>query len=107
MVSNSRVLVTVITLCFEAKDFKLLNEHIVLLSKKHGLLKQAVVKMVQQAMTFMDQTPDLKTKLELIDTLRTVTEGKVGHLFPRIAAGAFRIASTSESVSLLNLLLNI
>ena len=33
--------------------------------------------MVQEAMTYIDNTPDLKTKLELIDTLRTVTEGKV------------------------------
>jgi len=28
-------------------------------------------------MSYIDKTPDLKTKLELIDTLRTVTEGKV------------------------------
>ena len=33
--------------------------------------------MVQETMTYIDSTPDLKTKLELIDTLRTVTEGKV------------------------------
>ena len=33
--------------------------------------------MVQEAMTYIDNTPDPKSKLELIDTLRTVTEGKV------------------------------
>ena len=33
--------------------------------------------MVQETMNYIDNTPDLKSKLELIDTLRTVTEGKV------------------------------
>ena len=33
--------------------------------------------MIQEAFTYVEQTPDLETKLELIDTLRTVTAGKV------------------------------
>lgn len=33
--------------------------------------------MVQEAMTYLDSTPNMETKLELIDTLRTVTDGKV------------------------------
>lgn len=33
--------------------------------------------MVQVAMSFLDQTPDMDTKMGLIETLRTVTEGKV------------------------------
>lgn len=28
-------------------------------------------------MSYLDSTPDMETKLELIDTLRTVTDGKV------------------------------
>jgi 26S proteasome regulatory subunit N5 len=54
-----------------------LNEQIVLLSKKHGQLKAATSKMIQEAMSYLDSTPDMETKLELIDTLRTVTDGKV------------------------------
>ena len=38
---------------------------------------QAVTKMIQEAFTYVEQTPDLETKLKLIDTLRTVTAGKV------------------------------
>nr|CAG8434220.1 15003_t:CDS:2 [Entrophospora candida] len=38
---------------------------------------KAIIKMVQEVMTYFDNTPDKTTKLELIDTLRTVTEGKV------------------------------
>lgn len=33
--------------------------------------------MVQEAMSYLDSTPNMETKLELIDTLRTVTDGKV------------------------------
>jgi 26S proteasome regulatory subunit N5 len=33
--------------------------------------------MVQVVMTFLDETPDLDTKLSIIETLRTVTEGKI------------------------------
>jgi len=29
-------------------------------------------------MGFLDETPNLETKLSVIETLRTVTEGKVG-----------------------------
>lgn len=64
-------------MCYEVKDWKLLNEQIVLLSKKHGQLKAATSKMIQEAMSYLDSTPDMETKLELIDTLRTVTDGKV------------------------------
>lgn len=48
-----------------------------LLSKKHGQLKQATTNMVQVVMSFLDATPDLATKLTVIETLRTVTEGKI------------------------------
>ncbi|KAG1468416.1 hypothetical protein G6F56_003844 [Rhizopus delemar] len=75
--STGRILVQVVKLCYEVKDWKLLNEQIVLLSKKHGQLKNATSKMVQEAMTYLDSTPNMETKLELIDTLRTVTDGKI------------------------------
>ena len=40
-------------------------------------LLQAVATMVEECCRFVDQTPNLETKLKLIDTLRTVSEGKV------------------------------
>ncbi|KAH0004274.1 PCI-domain-containing protein, partial [Aureobasidium melanogenum] len=75
--STSRLIVAIVTICKEAKDWPLLNEQIQLLSKKHGQLKQAITKMVQVSMDFIDDTPNLETKLSLIETLRTVTEGKI------------------------------
>ncbi|KAI7853733.1 PCI domain-containing protein [Circinella umbellata] len=75
--STSRILVQVVKLCRESQDWKLLNEEIVLLSKKHGQLKVATTKMIQEAFSYLDNTPNMEVKLELIDTLRTVTEGKI------------------------------
>jgi predicted nuclease with TOPRIM domain len=54
-----------------------MNEHIVTLSKRRSQLKQAITKMVQEAYELVEKTPDLDTKLKLIETLRNVTTGKV------------------------------
>ncbi|CAO2826131.1 unnamed protein product [Amaranthus hypochondriacus] len=67
----------ILQLCFEASAWKTLNDQIVLLSKRRGQLKQAVTAMVQQAMQYIDQTPDLDTRIELIKTLNSVSAGKI------------------------------
>lgn len=77
LATTSRALVATVTACKDAGDWSMLNEQTLLLSKKHGQLKQAITKMVQTVMGFLDDTPDLDTKLSVIETLRTVTEGKV------------------------------
>ena len=77
LASTSRLLVAIVTICKDAGDWALLNEQTQLLSKKHGQLKQAITKMVQVVMGFLDDTPNLETKLSVIETLRTVTEGKI------------------------------
>ncbi|TMW90405.1 hypothetical protein EJD97_015724 [Solanum chilense] len=69
--------IDILQLCFEARAWTTLNEQIVLLSKRRGQLKQAVQAMVQQAMQYIDQTPDLETKIELIKTLNNVAAGKI------------------------------
>ncbi|KAF3822467.1 hypothetical protein GH733_007841, partial [Mirounga leonina] len=77
MVSTSRILVAVVKMCYEAKEWDLLNENIILLSKRRSQLKQAVAKMVQQCCTHVEEITDLPVKLQLIDTLRMVTEEKI------------------------------
>ncbi|KAI9733307.1 MAG: hypothetical protein M1834_003391 [Cirrosporium novae-zelandiae] len=77
LASTSRLLVAVVTLCKEGGDWNLLDEQILLLSKKHGQLKQAITKMVQVVMEFLDDSPSMDAKLATIETLRTVTEGKI------------------------------
>lgn len=78
--TTSRVLLAIVTICKNGGDWPLMNEQVILLSKKHGQLKQAITKMVQAVMGFLDDTPDQNTKLQVIETLRTVTEGKVSSL---------------------------
>ncbi|KAH8754028.1 PCI domain-containing protein [Hyaloscypha finlandica] len=77
LASTSRILVAIVTLSKDSGDWSLLNEQVLLLSKKHGQLKQAITKMVQVVMGFLDSAPKLETKLSTIETLRTVTEGKI------------------------------
>ncbi|KAI9660843.1 MAG: hypothetical protein M1829_006453 [Trizodia sp. TS-e1964] len=75
--STSRLLIAIVSICKEAGDWSLLNEQVLLTSKKHGQLKQAITKMVQVVMGFLEDTPNLDTKLSVIESLRTVTEGKI------------------------------
>ncbi|KAI4365483.1 hypothetical protein MLD38_021464 [Melastoma candidum] len=67
----------ILDLCFKGNAWKTLNDQIVLLSKRRGQLKQAVTAMVQQALEYIDQTPDLETRIELIKTLNSVAAGKI------------------------------
>ena len=66
-------------LCYDARNYALLNSSITTLSKKHGQFKASTQAMVEQAMGWLD---DIRTRegdekwLELIETLRAVTEGK-------------------------------
>eukprot|EP00252_Welwitschia_mirabilis_P004341 TRINITY_DN14671_c0_g1_i1.p1 TRINITY_DN14671_c0_g1~~TRINITY_DN14671_c0_g1_i1.p1 ORF type:complete len:145 (-),score=30.64 TRINITY_DN14671_c0_g1_i1:39-473(-) len=76
-----KAVVAIVQLCYEAHAWKTLNEQITLLSKKRAQLKQAVTAMVQQAMQYIDGTPDLDTKIELIKTLNNVSTGKARFLF--------------------------
>ena len=47
MHSTSKILVAIVQMCHEAKEWTTLNEHLILLSKKRSQLKAAVTKMVQ------------------------------------------------------------
>jgi 26S proteasome regulatory subunit N5 len=69
--------VAIVKLCFEAKNYKLLNENIVLLSKRRSQIKQSITKMIEECCGYVDLFPDKPTQLEFIDTLRSITAGKV------------------------------
>ncbi|KAG9144674.1 hypothetical protein Leryth_024402 [Lithospermum erythrorhizon] len=76
----------IIQLCFDGQAWKVLNDQIVVLSKRRGQLKQAVQAMVQQAMQYIDQTPNDETKIELIKTLNTIyVEIERARLIKRLA----------------------
>jgi 26S proteasome regulatory subunit N5 len=75
-IGNGQILVHIANICF-GHSIDLLVEHLTVLSKKHGFLKQAVTKMMQQTLLFVDKVTDQTLKMKLIDTIRTVTEGKI------------------------------
>jgi len=77
MMSSARILVAIVQIIYDVKKWDLLNEYISVLAKKRSQSKQAIVKMVQECVIYVDQTPDKETKIKLIDTLRVVTEGKI------------------------------
>lgn len=75
--ATPRVCVAILDVLHSVKDWKGLNEHIVLLSKRRAQLKQAIAAMVKEAMKYVDTAPSLEVKTELIETLNNVTSGKI------------------------------
>ncbi|RSH89355.1 hypothetical protein EHS25_002467 [Saitozyma podzolica] len=108
MSSTATLLSLLARLCWEGSDLDLLNAQLVAMSKKHGQLKEAVVRMVDEAMTYL---PDLRKKkdageyksgkdrwLELVKTLRDITEGKIYLELPR-ARLTVMLSSYHETLS--------
>ncbi|KAI0347847.1 PCI-domain-containing protein [Trametopsis cervina] len=86
LTSTTRLVTEICQLSYNARNFTALNQNIQLLSKKHGQLKAAIQAMVELVIGWL---PDVKEKdgvekwLELIETLRSVTEGKIFLETPR------------------------
>lgn len=74
--STTRVAKTIIALCFEARDLTALNNNLVLLSKRRGQIKTAIQEIVRAGITYLDELEG-DSKMSLINTLRTITEGKI------------------------------
>jgi 26S proteasome regulatory subunit N5 len=80
LASTTRLIKAAIERCYEARDYDLLNSSITVLSKKHGQLKVAIQAMVEQVMGWLDEIKKREGTekwLQLVETLRGVTEGKV------------------------------
>lgn len=67
----------ILRLCWRAKDLKALNANILVLAKRRGQLKSVLVDVVREAMKYVEELAVKEDKVELITTLRTVSEGKV------------------------------
>ncbi|KAG6817714.1 hypothetical protein H0H87_004505 [Tephrocybe sp. NHM501043] len=84
--STTRLVKAAVEHCYNAHDFTLLNSTISVLSKKHGQLKAAVQAIVELSIGWLD---DIKKAhgvpkwLEVVETLRGVTEGKIFLETPR------------------------
>ena len=68
--------------CWQCKDFKAINEHLVILTKRRAQLQKVIESVIQQGARFVKEvdvsTPAGEEKQrELIETLRTVSSGKM------------------------------
>lgn len=80
MSSTTKLVKAVCQLAYDAREYTSLNSSINALSKKHGQLKGAVQAMVELSIEWLDeikQQDSVEKWLELVETLRAVTEGKV------------------------------
>ena len=87
MPSTAALLTLLVRLCWEQGNLDQLNAQATVMSKKHGQLKEAVVRMVDTAMEYLPVLKSQKDEgkfrggkdrwLELVQTLRDITEGKV------------------------------
>ncbi|POW19845.1 hypothetical protein PSHT_04212 [Puccinia striiformis] len=74
--STSRLLLHIVTIVYDSKDIPGLCLQVHQLARKHGQLRQATTTMVEKVMTFLDQL-DQENKINLINSLREVTDGKI------------------------------
>ncbi|KAI0706150.1 PCI-domain-containing protein [Cytidiella melzeri] len=84
--STTRLVKEIAQLTYDARNYTLLNHNIQVLSKKHGQLKaviQAVVELVMGWLQEIKERDGTERWLELIETLRSVTEGKIFLETPR------------------------
>ena len=83
MKSTTRLVKEASELCYKARNLEFLNSNISTLSKKHGQLKASIQALVEQAMGWLEDIRKTEGKekwLELIETLRNVTEGKARNI---------------------------
>ena len=76
-VATPRLCVAILAVLRQANDWQGICEHVILLSKRRAQLKQAIGAVVREAMSYIDETPDVKTKTQLIETLNEVASGKI------------------------------
>ncbi|KAJ2002699.1 proteasome regulatory particle subunit [Coemansia thaxteri] len=92
LASTSQLLIRIVEVCGDSGSWTLLEQEVAAMAKKHGQLKQAIARMVQRAMEFVDKTPDEQTRVEVIEALRTVTEGKIHVEVERARLTRMRVA---------------
>ncbi|XP_065314683.1 26S proteasome non-ATPase regulatory subunit 12-like isoform X2 [Gordionus sp. m RMFG-2023] len=77
MISTSRILISIVKICFDSQKWDLLNENLKALTKRRNQLKQAITNLIQEVCTYVDKIENQQIKLKLIDTIREATAGKL------------------------------
>ncbi|KAI3403582.2 RPN5 [Candida oxycetoniae] len=82
LASSKRVLSKIVTTLVDNNDWEYLNDLITILSKKHGQLKSSIQAFIQDVIKQLDKLneshpQELATKVNLIETIRVVTDKKI------------------------------
>jgi len=76
--STSKLAVGIVRLCYNSRDWQALNNYLQVLAKRRGQLRTVIQDFVKEAMTYLDdQSTPMDKRMELLDTLRNITEGKM------------------------------
>lgn len=79
---SKRIITEIVSTLVNNDDWPALDELVTILSKKHGQMKTAIQVMIQQVISHLDKLHNdnekqLKQKIALIETIRTVTDKKI------------------------------
>merc|ERR1712130_292770 len=77
MPSTKELAHAILQLLRDCNQWKLLNTHISMLCKRRAQLKKVMQQVIQDGVKFVEETWDQETKIELIETIRTVSSGKL------------------------------
>jgi 26S proteasome regulatory subunit N5 len=72
-----QVCLQIIRLCRSKNDWEKLNSYISIISKRRAQSRFAIAAVVEESMNYIEQSPSLEIKVELIKTLKEVCEGKI------------------------------
>eukprot|EP01095_Lingulamoeba_sp_RSL-Kostka_P017777 TRINITY_DN945_c1_g1_i1.p1 TRINITY_DN945_c1_g1~~TRINITY_DN945_c1_g1_i1.p1 ORF type:complete len:460 (-),score=153.12 TRINITY_DN945_c1_g1_i1:209-1588(-) len=75
--SSIKICRAIVKCCFSSDDFKQLNDSLILIAKRRGQEKRVIQASVQEAMSCLELVDNVDKKIELINTLRVITEGKI------------------------------
>lgn len=67
----------ILKMCYNGKNFSMYKEQILILTKRRGQKSAVISAMVQDAQKTMEEIQNEVEKVELIEVLRTVTDGKI------------------------------
>ena len=71
------VCVHMIKLCKTKNDWEKLNSTLTIISKRRAQNKIAIIGIVEEAMKYIDETPNEQVKIDLLTTLKDICEGKI------------------------------
>jgi 26S proteasome regulatory subunit N5 len=75
--STETLAVAIVSLVHDAGDWKLLNEVLLGISKRRSQMKQVIVAIIQEGMKFIPDCPSVPLRIEYLETLRDISEGKI------------------------------